>query len=89
MKMIENALKEAASNARVKCGTKEVIGAIKGADLIVISKSLDSATRSTVEEQATSMGIKIYQYEGNSMQLGKFCGKPFRTSVVSIKAEQT
>jgi len=89
MKMIEKTLKEAANNDRVRCGTKDVIRALKGSDLILISRSLDSATRRTVEEQALSMGIKIYQYEGNSMQLGKFCGKPFRTSIVSIKSEQT
>jgi large subunit ribosomal protein L30e len=89
MKIIEKELKEASNNNRIRCGTKEVIRAIKGSDLIVITRSLNSSTRRTFEEQALSMGIKIYQYEGNSMQLGKFCGKPFRTSVVSIKAEQT
>jgi large subunit ribosomal protein L30e len=88
MKVIEKALKDAANSNSVKCGTKEVMKSIKGSNLIVISKSIDNKARQYLEEQAVSMGIKIYQFEGNSMQLGKFCGKPFRTSVVSMKSDQ-
>jgi large subunit ribosomal protein L30e len=88
MKVIEKALKDAANNDSVKCGTKEVMKSIKGSNLIVISKSIDNKARQYLEEQAVSMGVKIYQFEGNSMQLGKFCGKPFRTSVVSLKSDQ-
>lgn len=87
MKVIEKALRDAASNNSVKCGAKEVMKSIKGSNLIVISKSIDKKARQFLEEQAVSMGIKIYQFEGNSMQLGKFCGKPFRTSVVSMKSD--
>ncbi|NAL76647.1 ribosomal L7Ae/L30e/S12e/Gadd45 family protein [Nitrososphaera sp. AFS] len=88
MKVIEKALRDAANNNSVKCGTKEVMKSIKGSNLIVISKSIDNKALQYLEEHAVSMGIKIYQFEGNSMQLGKYCGKPFRTSVVSIKSDQ-
>lgn len=88
MKVIEKALRDAANNNSVKCGTKEVMKSIKGSNLIVISKSIDNKARQYLEEHAVSTGIKIYQFEGNSMQLGKYCGKPFRTSVVSIKSDQ-
>lgn len=87
MKVIEKALRDAVNNDSVKCGTKEVMKSIKGSNLIVISKSIDNKARQYLEEQAVSMGVKIYQFEGNSMQLGKFCGKPFRTSVVSMKSD--
>jgi large subunit ribosomal protein L30e len=89
MKMIEKALRDAANNNAVKCGTKEVMKSIKGSELVVISRSINSKARQHLEQQAISMGIKIYGYEGNSMQLGKICGKPFRTSVVSMKSDQT
>ena len=88
MKVIEKALRDAANNNSVKCGTKEVMKSIKGSNLIVISKSIDNKALQYLDEHAVSMGIKIYQFEGNSMQLGKYCGKPFRTSVVSIKSDQ-
>jgi len=87
MKMIEKALKDAASSDKIRCGTKEVIGSIKASDLIVVSKSVNESARRSLEEKAQSLKVKIYQFEGNSMQLGKFCGKPFRTSLVSIKAD--
>ena len=89
MKIIEKALKDATSNDKIKCGAKEVMGSIKASDIIVISKSVNESARRDLEEQSQSLGVKIYQFEGNSMQLGKVCGKPFRTSVVSIKADQT
>ena len=89
MKMIEKALRDAANNNAVKCGTKEVMKSIKGSETIVISRSISNEARQHLEQQAASMGIKIYGYEGNSMQLGKICGKPFRTSVVSVKSGQT
>ncbi|MFI5423024.1 MAG: hypothetical protein ACHQWH_03690 [Nitrososphaerales archaeon] len=29
----------------------------------------------------------MYQFDGNSTQLGKLCGKPFRVAVVAVKTE--
>ena len=89
MKTIEKALRDAANNNAVKCGTKEVMKSLKGSDIVVISSSINNEARQHLEQQAVSMGIKIYGYQGNSMQLGKICGRPFRTSVVSVKSGQT
>jgi ribosomal protein L30E len=53
----------------------------------VISRSVDHSTRQGLEQNAIAAGVPIHEFEGNSVQLGKLCGKPFRVAVVSFKAE--
>jgi large subunit ribosomal protein L30e len=36
-------------------------------------------------EEATSSQVPTLLYEGNSIQLGKLCNKPFRISALSLK----
>ncbi|HET7147859.1 MAG TPA: ribosomal L7Ae/L30e/S12e/Gadd45 family protein, partial [Candidatus Nitrosopolaris sp.] len=84
---VEKALKEALASSKFKCGRKQVLQSIKGSKLIVISRSTDAQTRREIETQAPDAGVPIYQFDGNSTQLGKLCGKPFRVAVVALKAE--
>jgi len=87
LKTIEKTIKEAVGSRKFKCGQKEVLQYIKGSKLIVISRSADHSTRLELEQQAKSAGVPIHEFDGNSIQLGKLCGKPFRVAVVSLKAE--
>jgi large subunit ribosomal protein L30e len=87
LKTIEKTLKEAVGSSSFKCGHKEVLQSIKGSKLIVLSRSANAPTRRVLEQQALAAGVQIHQFDGNSMQLGKLCGKPFRVAVVAIKAE--
>lgn len=86
-KTIEKTLKEALGSSGFKCGQKEVLQSIKGSKLIVLSRSASETTKRVLEQQAPAAGVQIQQFDGNSMQLGKLCGKPFRVAVVAIKAE--
>jgi len=87
LKTIEKTLKEAVGSSNFKCGHRQVLQTIKGSKLIVLSRSVKSTTRRVLEQQALATGVPIHQFDGNSMQLGKLCGKPFRVAVVAIKAE--
>lgn len=87
LKTIEKTLKEAVGSSNFKCGHRQVLQTIKGSKLIVLSRSVNSTTRRVLEQQALVTGVPIHQFDGNSMQLGKLCGKPFRVAVVAIKAE--
>jgi large subunit ribosomal protein L30e len=86
-KSIDRIVKEAVSSRKFKCGQKQALQSIKGSKLIVISRSATHSSRLALEEQAKSAGVSIEDFDGNSIQLGKLCGKPFRVSVVSFKAE--
>ncbi len=87
LKTIEKTLKEAVGSSNFKCGHRQVLQTIKGSKLIVLSRSVNSTNRRVLEQQALATGVPIHQFDGNSMQLGKLCGKPFRVAVVAIKAE--
>jgi large subunit ribosomal protein L30e len=87
LKSIDKAVKEAVGSHKFKCGQKQALQSIKGSKLIVISRSATHSSRLELEEQAKSAGVSIQEFDGNSIQLGKLCGKPFRVSVVSFKAE--
>jgi large subunit ribosomal protein L30e len=87
LKTIEKTLKDAVGSSSFKFGHKEVLQSIKGSSLIVVSRSASASTRRILEQQAPAAGVHIHQFDGNSMQLGKLCGKPFRVAVVAIKAE--
>jgi large subunit ribosomal protein L30e len=87
LKTIEKTLKEAASSSNFKCGHKQALQTLKGSKLIVLSRSVNATARKVLEQQALATGVPIHQFDGNSMQLGKLCGKPFRIAVVAIKTE--
>jgi large subunit ribosomal protein L30e len=86
-KSIDKTVKEAVSSRKFKCGQKQALQSIKGSNLIVISRYTAHSSRLKLEEQAKSAGVSIQEFDGNSIQLGKLCGKPFRVSVISFKAE--
>jgi large subunit ribosomal protein L30e len=66
-----------------------VLQAVKGSKLIIISKSVGSRERAKLVEQANSASVSIYEFPGNSVQLGKLCNKPFRITTIAIKSGTT
>ena len=86
VKIIEKVLKDAVNANKYKCGTREVLGSMKGSKLIMLSNSLKSVSRSKLEEQAKSANVPLYVFDGNSFKLGKLCNKPFRISVLALKS---
>jgi large subunit ribosomal protein L30e len=85
MKNLEKIIKEGISTNKCKIGTKQVMHSIKGSKLIVLSNSLMETNKSKILEEATSSEVPALLYDGNSMQLGRLCNKPFRISALSLK----
>jgi large subunit ribosomal protein L30e len=86
MKALEKVIKDAVAADKCKRGVKEVLQSVKGTKLIIVSKSIDSADRAKLEEQAKTANVAVYEYSGTSVQLGKLCNKPFRITAVGIKS---
>lgn len=78
--------KEAISSNKYKAGIREVVRYIKGSKLIIISTSLNEKDKQKLEEQAKSSNIPIYSFEGNSIQLAKLCGTPYRVTAIALKS---
>ena len=86
MRTLEKVIKDAVTADRYKSGLKEVLQSVKGSKLIIVSKSIGSNERARLEEQAKSANVAIYEFSGNSVQLGKLCNKPFRMTAIAIKS---
>jgi len=76
---IEKELSRVLSSGKVKMGFKE---ALRSEDAKMFIVSQDCPRKKEIMEMAEE--VPIYIYKGNSVELGKICGKPFSISVVSI-----
>ena len=86
MKALEKVIKDAVAADKYNSGVKEVLQSVKGAKLIIVSKSIDSTDRAKLEEQAKTANVAVYEYSGTSVQLGKLCNKPFRITAIALKS---
>ena len=86
MRTLEKVIKDAVVADKYKSGVKEVLQSVKGSKLIIVINSINPDDRKKLEEQAKSTNVAIYEYSGNSVQLGKICNKPFRITTLAIKS---
>ena len=85
MRNLEKIIKDALDVKKCKFGAREVLNSTKGSKLIVLTKSVSEAMKSKIFEQAQATEIPIFDYNGNSLQLGKLCNRPFRVSAIALK----
>lgn len=85
MKNLEKIIKEAKSSKKYKEGIKEVKSNIKGAKLIIVSTSVNSADKQLLETSSKEYKVPIYYYGENSIKLGRLFNKPYRISTVALK----
>jgi len=84
-KTLQSVMRKALKTGKCVIGLKEVSNSIKDSLLIVYSSSLEEPPRTRLLESADSQKIPTLYYEGNSMALGRSCGRQHRISVVAIK----
>jgi len=85
-KTLQLVMRKALKTGECVLGLKEVSNSIKDSLLIIYSSSLEAPPRTRLLEDADSQKIPTIYYEGNSMALGKTCGRQHRISVVAIKS---
>lgn len=86
VKVLNKVIKDLVAPGKYKCGLKEVLPSIKASKLLILSNSVPLPARSEIEEKSRESAVPICYYEGNSVQLGKLCNKPFRVSVIALKS---
>ena len=77
---IGRALKSAISTGKVEFGADQTTKAVKDgkAQMVVLARNCPSA------ELKGDIGVKVHVYDGNNMELGALCGKPFSVSALVI-----
>ncbi len=78
---ISRALKSAISTGQVDFGVDQTEKAIKSgkAQLVIVARNCPSETL-----MSDDIGVKVHRYEGNNMELGALCGKPFSVSALAV-----
>ena len=77
---ISRALKSAITTGEVAFGVDQTLKAVKDgkAQMVVLARNCPSA------ELRGDIGVKVHVYDGNNMELGALCGKPFSVSALVI-----
>ncbi|MFH0889563.1 MAG: 50S ribosomal protein L30e [Candidatus Aenigmatarchaeota archaeon] len=86
MREIRKDLKTALEKNKVVIGTNESLKvAMSGsAKVVVYAANCPSDIRERVKAAAVKQKFDVEQFDGNSIELGTFCGKPFAVSVLAF-----
>lgn len=78
---ISRALKSAITTGKVEFGVDQTLKAVKDgkAQMVVLARNCPSK-----ELTADDIGVKVHVFDGNNMELGALCGKPFSVSALVI-----
>lgn len=78
---ISKALKAAITTGQVEFGVDQTEKAVKAgkAQMVILAKNCPSKVLT-----AEDLGVKVHVYEGNNMELGALCGKPFSVSALAV-----
>lgn len=78
---ISKALKAAITTGKVEFGVDQTEKAVKAgkAQMIILANNCPSAVLTSAD-----LGVKVHVYDGNNMELGALCGKPFSVSALAV-----
>lgn len=78
---ISKALKAAITTGKVEFGVDQTEKAVKAgkAQMIILANNCPSETLTSAD-----IGVKVHVYDGNNMELGALCGKPFSVSALAV-----
>ena len=87
---LEKLLKAGVKEGRVIIGYKKVMKYLKTGkpELVVIAKNIPEERRKILEYNARIAGVEVKEFEGDSVNLGLTCGKPFTISALAIKGKK-
>lgn len=77
---ISRALKTAITTGKVEFGVDQTLKAVKGgkAQMVVLARNCPC------KDFTGDLDVKVHVYDGNNMELGALCGKPFSVSALVI-----
>ena len=78
---IGRALKSAIATGEVVFGVDQTEKAVKAgkAQLVIVARNCPSEALT-----AGDIGVRVFTYDGNNMELGAICGKPFSVSALAV-----
>ncbi len=79
-------IKDAAKEKKLLMGSRTVLKSIKNknVDTVVFASNCPENVRKDLDHYSKISGIKMEEFNGNSVDLGEICGKPFRILMVGL-----
>ncbi|BDC36250.1 MAG: 50S ribosomal protein L30e [Candidatus Methanoliparum thermophilum] len=86
---IKKSLNAAIKSKKVFMGYKQTLKCLKNdkAEYIVISQNCPEKQRKIIKKEAKN--VPVYDFDGNNVDLGVICGKPFFISTLVVVKEDT
>jgi large subunit ribosomal protein L30e len=83
---LTNDIRLAVDSGKTAIGLNTVISSIKENDakVIIVATKNKEGNLQDLMHMANVAGIKVIPFEGNPVELGAVCGKPFSVSAVSV-----
>lgn len=83
---LTNDIRLAVDSGKTAIGLKTVISSIKvnDAKVIIVASKNKEGNLQDLMHMASVAGIKVIPFQGNPVELGAVCGKPFSVSAVSV-----
>ena len=84
---VSQEIKEAMKEKKIIIGSRTVIKGVKRGHInsVVYASNCPEETRKDLEYYSKSGFLGVKQFNGNSVQLGELCGKPFNVLLVGIR----
>ncbi len=79
---VEKALRKAMKTGKVFLGSKRTIKALKSgeAKLVIVAENCPEEVRLKIK----NFDVPVVEFNGNNMELGAICGKPFSVAALAI-----
>ncbi len=83
---LTNDIRLAVDSGKTAVGLNTVIDSIRdsSAKLVIIASKNKEGTAQDIMHMAGIAGIKVIKFDGNPVELGAVCGKPFSVSALSV-----
>lgn len=80
-------IKDAIKNEKLIIGSRTVLKNLKNEmlDSVVYVSNYPDGMIKDLNHYSKVSGVKLEEFNGNSVQLGELCGKPFRILIVGVK----
>ena len=84
---VSQEIKEAMKEKKIIIGSRTVIKGVKKGHInsVVYASNCPDETRKDLEYYSKSGFLGLKEFQGNSVQLGELCGKPFNVLLVGIR----
>ncbi len=83
---LTNNIRLAVDSGKTAIGLNSVIDSIRDstAKLVIVASKNKESNLQDILHMASVAGIKVIKFEGNPVELGSMCGKPYSISMLSV-----